>query len=119
MSERMKVSTTAGYADICVRVPESQAARVKALLENVLALLPDEASEDRLYSIKEVFPEMQAGDVLRGARYREALTQAQLAARVGVNPSHISEMERGKRPIGKEMAKRLAEALNTSYRVFL
>lgn len=119
MSERMKVSTTAGYADICVRVPESQAGQVKAFLESVLALLLEEASEDRLYSIKEVFPEMQVGDVLRGARYREALTQAQLAARVGVKPSHISEMERGKRPIGKEMAKRLAKALKTSYKVFL
>ena len=53
---------------------------------------------------------MQLGDVLRGAR----CTQAQLAARVGVKPSHISEMERGKRPLGKEMAKRLAKALHTS-----
>ena len=119
MSERMKVLTTDGYADICVRVPESHAAHVKALLESVLALLPDETSEERLYSINEVFPEMQTGDVLRGARYREALTQAQLAARVCVKPSHISEMERGKRPIGKEMARRLAKALNTSYKVFL
>lgn len=119
MSERMKVLTTGGYADICVRVPESHAGHVKALLESLLALLPEEDSEDRLYSIQEVFPGMQVGDVLRGARYREALTQAQLAALVGVKSSHISEMERGKRPIGKEMAKRLARALNTSYKVFI
>jgi len=119
MSERMKVLTTGGYADICLRVPKSQVTQVKALLENLLALLPDETPADRLYSIKEVFPEMQVGDVLRGARYREAFTQAQLAARVGVKPSHISEMERGKRPIGKAMAKRLAKALHTSYKVFL
>ena len=31
----------------------------------------------------------------------------------------ISEMENGKRPIGKETAKRLASALNMDYRVFL
>ena len=32
---------------------------------------------------------------------------------------HISVMENGKRPIGKEMAKRLGNALNISYKVFL
>ena len=78
--------------------------------ENLLAFLLDETPADCVYSIKEVFPEMQLGDVLRGAR----CTQAQLAARVGVQTSHISEMERGKRPLGKEMAKRLAKALHTS-----
>lgn len=49
-------------------------------------------------------------------RYREDLTQAQLAAMVGVKPSHISDMENGKRSIGKEMAKRLAKALNSRYK---
>jgi len=38
---------------------------------------------------------------------------------IGVRPSHISEMENGKRTIGKEMAKRLAKALGTEYKVFL
>jgi hypothetical protein len=32
---------------------------------------------------------------------------------------HISEMERDKRPIGKETARKLAVALNVDYRVFL
>ncbi len=32
---------------------------------------------------------------------------------------YISEMENGKRTIGKEMAKRLGKALNISYKVFL
>ena len=38
---------------------------------------------------------------------------------IGVRSGHISEMEDGKRPVGKEMAKRLARALRTDYRVFL
>jgi plasmid maintenance system antidote protein VapI len=38
---------------------------------------------------------------------------------IGVKPSHISEMEKGKRPMGKDMSKRLAKALNTSYQLFL
>jgi len=32
---------------------------------------------------------------------------------------HISEMENGKRTIGKELAKRLGKALNADYKVFL
>ena len=38
---------------------------------------------------------------------------------VGVSQTHISEMEHGKRPIGKDMARRLAKALKVNYRVFL
>lgn len=56
---------------------------------------------------------------LRGARYREDITQKQLAELVGIPQRHISMMENGKRTIGKEMAKRLGRALNISYKVFL
>jgi transcriptional regulator with XRE-family HTH domain len=78
------------------------------------------AENGRLYTVEEVFPEgISPGDCLRGARYREEMTQAQLAAQVGAQVSHISEMERGKRPIGKEMARRLAKALKISYKALL
>ena len=60
-----------------------------------------------------------AGVYLAGARHREGLTQHQLAGRCGLPQRHISEMENGKRPIGKENAKRLAAALHVDYRVFL
>lgn len=56
---------------------------------------------------------------LRGARGKEELTQRQLAEMTGIPQRHISEMENGKRPIGKEAAKKLAKALNVDYRVFL
>jgi ribosome-binding protein aMBF1 (putative translation factor) len=82
--------------------------------------LGNKGDEGYTYTVAEVFPEgILPKDVLKGARYREGLTQVQLAARVGVRASNISEMERGKRPIGKEMAKRLARVLNTQYQVFL
>ena len=68
---------------------------------------------------EEAFPELGPGDILQGARDREGLTQTELAARIGVKSHHISEMENGKRSIGKDMAKRLAKALNTGYKVFL
>jgi transcriptional regulator with XRE-family HTH domain len=65
-------------------------------------------------TIAAVFPEY-IGKVtqvaLRAYRTRENLTQKELAARTGIPQHHISEMENGKRPIGKERARKLAEQL--------
>ena len=58
------------------------------------------------------------GVFLAGARYREGLTQAQLSQRTGILRHHISEMETGKRVIGKKNAKRLGEVLNVDPRRF-
>jgi DNA-binding XRE family transcriptional regulator len=74
-------------------------------------------------SIAEAFPaygENPLGLALRGARHREGLTQRALAEVTGIPQRHISEMESGKRQIGRERAKKLAEALHVpDYRVFL
>lgn len=81
-----------------------------------------ELEEKDFYTIDEVFPEMawnSGGVCIRGGRGKEGLTQKQLAEMIGVAQHHISEMEHGKRPIGKETAKKLAVALNVDYRVFL
>ncbi len=61
----------------------------------------------------------EAGLAIRGGRIKEDLTQKELAEILGVKPHHISEMEHGKRSIGKKMAHRLAKALNLGYKVFL
>jgi transcriptional regulator with XRE-family HTH domain len=61
----------------------------------------------------------RSSNAIRGYRYRENLTQRQLAELTGIPQRHISEMENGKRTIGKEMAKRLAKALHTDYKMFL
>lgn len=81
-----------------------------------------ELEEKDFYTIEEVFPEMawnSGGVSIRGGRGKEGLTQKQLAELTGIAQHHISEMENGKRPIGKETAKKLAVALNVDYRVFL
>ena len=129
MLEPMKKPTIEEFADLCFRVPAVHADRIRAVIDNILALLGgedqkilgDEGQDEagRIYSIDEVFPNFHPGDTLKGARLMHELTQAKLAAMIGVKASHISEMEKGKRPIGKEMAKRLAKALSTSYQVFL
>jgi len=81
-------------------------------------VLPPVEERDWL-TIEEVFPHFHAGDKIIGLRYREDMTQKQLAEKVGISVQNLSHMEHGRRPIGKETAKKLAAALNTDYRVFL
>jgi ribosome-binding protein aMBF1 (putative translation factor) len=80
-------------------------------------------SSKEYVSWRELFSEYSdeemPGSCLRGARYKEAITQQQLADMIGIPQRYISMMENGKRTIGKEMAKRLGKALNISYKVFL
>jgi transcriptional regulator with XRE-family HTH domain len=68
---------------------------------------------------EDVFPDSTPGKVLAGARGLRGLTQAALAAAIGVHKSHISGMERDVRPIGKAMAKKLGHALEMNWRIFL
>jgi DNA-binding transcriptional regulator YiaG len=73
-------------------------------------------------SWRDSFPytdEQLPGVALSGARSKEELTQRALSQLTGIPQRHISEMENGKRPIGKEMAKKLGKALKISYQVFL
>ena len=72
---------------------------------------------------REAFPEFsenEQGTILKGARLKEGLTQKQLSEKTGIPQRHISEVETGKRRIGRKWAELLAGVLNVSdYRVFL
>ncbi|MGD9662812.1 MAG: helix-turn-helix domain-containing protein [Porticoccaceae bacterium] len=64
---------------------------------------------NRSLAWKTAFPGLvdnEPGVYLAGARHREGLTQHQLAKQSGIPQRHISEMENGKRTIGKENAKK-------------
>lgn len=76
-------------------------------------VLWEKLAHDRLEKYK------QAGIVLRGARYRENLSQVELAKRSGVHQNEISKIENGKRGVGEKVAKRLALALHLDYRLLL
>jgi DNA-binding XRE family transcriptional regulator len=56
---------------------------------------------------------------LQSARTTKGLTQKQLADLADIPQRHISEMENGKRNIGKERAARLAQVLDVDYRLLL
>ena len=117
MLERMRELTTTEYVEMRYRIPINRLTEIQELMASYGA---EESKEDgESVPWKEVYPDFNPSIALRGARKRENLTQQALAQLVRVNQTHISEMENRKRPIGKEMAKRLAAVLNVDYRIFL
>ena len=77
----------------------------------------DEGEE--LFSGKEVFPEGSPAMALRSLRGKDDITQAEVAARLGISQNMVSDMESGKRNISLKMAKRIGEEFKISYKVFL
>lgn len=65
------------------------------------------------------FADNPIGTILQGARFREGMTQVELSGKSGIPQRHISEMENGKRAIGKVNSRKLANALDVDYRIFL
>jgi len=68
---------------------------------------------------KEIEKFTEAGYALRCARKNIGLTQKEVAKSLEIKQSHISEMENGKRTIGKTMAKRFGAFFKKDYRCFL
>ena len=119
MSEPMKKPRTKKSAELHFYGPVAN--KEKAL--KVMESLGFHEYSDSIPA-RELFPEYSdeelPGAILRGARHREGLTQQQLAKLTGIPQRHISEMENGKRPIGKKNAKIFANVLNVAgYKVFL
>lgn len=93
------------------------------MMDKLFALLQHLLETPESVPWRDAFPEYSEDDLpgvaLAGARAKEGLTQKQLSEFTGIPQRHISEMENSKRSIGKERAKKLAKALNVSYKIFL
>lgn len=63
------------------------------------------------YKIARDRVKLSSGDVIRTARELLEMTQDELAKKAGMRQSHLSEIERGKRPVGKAVAMKLARIL--------
>jgi len=61
----------------------------------------------------------QARIVLRGARFRENMSQKELAKQSGVSQDNISRIENGRRSVGEKVAKKLAKPLKINYKLLL
>lgn len=114
MLEHTKEQNTTSYVNVTYRIPREHLDEVKKDMDSY-------GAKEVIESIpwEQAFPDYNASVALRGARHKESLTQKELAKLIGISQHHISEMENGKRPIGKEMAKKLSDVLHIDYRVFL
>lgn len=93
-------------------------------IKDVSYLASSKTYEEKNVSWREALQEgikkfSEIGLMLKGGRHKAGLTQKALADQIGVKPHHISEMEHGKRPIGKNMAQRFAKIFDVDYRLFL
>jgi DNA-binding XRE family transcriptional regulator len=102
---------------IYVSCPASNADRIKLLLEKHGCICIDDKNE--WSDAKGLFAERTSSNMLIGARGKENITQIQLSELTGIPRRHISDMENGRRPIGKQNAIKLGKALNINYRLFL
>lgn len=75
------------------------------------------SADEMMENIRGSLPEWAV--MLKGYRIREGLTQATVGEILGIEQTNISKMELGKRPIGKNLAKKLAKLFKTDYHNFL
>ena len=108
------ISTTIFFV-VC---PVSDADNIKRCLEEQNCICITDNNQEYV-SETELFAERTPANMLIGARGKESITQMQLSALTGIPRRHISDMENGRRPIGKQNAKKIGEALNIDYRLFL
>jgi DNA-binding XRE family transcriptional regulator len=112
MLEVMKRQTTAGLVSLEVEVPEGIALAIEQAIQNAV----DEA---RSYTPEEVHGITTYGDLIRGARFREGMTQAALAKTIGVSRSYLSDLEHCRRPLSVKMAKAIGKATRVSWTLFV
>ena len=106
-----------GNIMILVSCPMFNADHVKQYLEKHGCVYIDHG--DEWMDAKGLFTERTPANMLIGARGKENFTQIQLSDITGIPRRHISDMENGRRPIGKQNAFKLGKALNINYRLFL
>lgn len=102
------------------QVPKTTAKAMLILLKGAIGVDDDMIRAEESETLKKLDQKYtRAGACLQGSRFKEGLSQVELANKLGIPQTNVSAMELGKRPIGKKMAHRLAKVLNINYRVFL
>ena len=125
MQTVMKLNSSGeGIVEISLSVPAAKASAVAEAIKGMLKLSEHKVrwlndKDEELIDADEVFPDAGPAKAPRGLRVKEDITQIELAKRLEVSQNMISDMEVGKRPISLRMAKRIGEAFNVPYKIFL
>lgn len=117
---RKHLTETVRVGRIRFQVPRKTAKAVLVLLKGVVGDDEETIFAEESEAIKKLDAKYtRSGACLQGARLKEDLSQVELAKKLKIPQTNISAMERGGRPIGKNMAKRISKVLNVDYRTFL
>ena len=101
-------------------VPLDKASAIEILIKDA----PGGVDGGDFVDIGEIFPGMRDPEkrrfiIFRSIRTKTGLTQVQLAERLGISQADVSKIERGKRTIGKALAKKIEKEFKIDYRRFL
>jgi predicted transcriptional regulator len=113
-----------GREVISLSVPAGKGRTVADAIKAVLALSGHKVRRinsegEEVIPASEVFSDANPAMMLRGLRGKEDITQQELAERIGITQTMVSDLESGKRPISLKMAKRIAEEFKVPYKMFL
>jgi DNA-binding XRE family transcriptional regulator len=75
--------------------------------------------QDAKDHLQDILGNVSIAEKLKAYRHREGFTQKDLANKADIKQQHISDIERGLRPVGVATAKKLARALNCHYKSLL
>jgi DNA-binding XRE family transcriptional regulator len=113
-----------GQALISLSIPASHAFSVAEAIKNILTFAGHKVRRvnsegEEVLSAAEVFPDASPAKALRGLRGKEDITQTELAMRLGITQTMVSDMESGRRAISLKMAKRIGDEFKIAYKIFL
>ena len=123
-AEQAVIDVKKGHEVISLSVPAGKAQTVADIIKGVLSLSGHKVRRvnsegEEVVSAAEAFPDGNPAKALRGLRGKEDITQQELAERLGITQTMVSDMESGKRSISLKMAKRIGEAFKVPYKIFV
>ncbi len=119
-TERVTIKIGHGQTEV-VLLPKDAANNLLLFIKQCQPALREKEGNIKIEDIEPKMkdPSLRTASILRGARYKENMTQVDLAKKLRITQSDLSKMEHGKRPIGKKLAQRIAEILKIDYRILL
>lgn len=117
MLEVTKALTTNEDVELKVRISRKEAASIG--IERIAKEVRKALTEALTYSPEEVFGPRSPARLIRGGRTREGWTQIELARRLEVSKTVVSDLENGRREVSKKMAVKLGEVFNSDPAIFL
>jgi DNA-binding XRE family transcriptional regulator len=114
----IKIEISEGKKTKLYLVPKGTAHAVATLLDKIGEQDTDSIPAEAVFpNLNDPFKHPMI--TFRGIRSKTGLTQKEVAERLGIAQADVSNIERGKRGIGKMLAKRIEKEFKIDYRRFL